>query len=253
MTTHTEPVVPTVACRNCGSALSATQRFCGQCGQKSPTGRLRTYDLLHELLHAFTHVDNSFAALLRALVRRPGRVAREYVAGHRKRYFGPFAFLVIMAGVSTLVIQSTGFVVQASGSGNAVSALVQKHVNLVMLLQVPVLALWCMLLFRRDKLHFAEHAVLAAYLSGIRTIFFLLIELPIFYLVKDHGFGTLSTIGYLVLWLGYFGFGASQFYTGHRLGLWLRGVLAAVLTQLTAMLVIGGMAYLYFGAAALRG
>jgi TM2 domain-containing membrane protein YozV len=55
-----------------------------------------------------------------------------------------------------------------------------------------------------------------------------------------------------VLWLGYFGFGASQFYQGHRGWLWVKGVFAAVLTQITAMLAIGFVAYFYLGASSFR-
>ena len=39
---------------------------------------------------------------------RPGHVAREYVEGKRKKYFGPFAFLVITVGLASLVVALTG-------------------------------------------------------------------------------------------------------------------------------------------------
>jgi hypothetical protein len=53
-----------------------------------------------DFLHALAHMDHSVFSLVRVLFIRPGYVAREYVDGKRKRYFGPFAFLVIVVGLS---------------------------------------------------------------------------------------------------------------------------------------------------------
>jgi Protein of unknown function (DUF3667) len=55
------------------------------------------------------HGDRSVLALLRSLLLRPGFVAREYVFGKRRRYFGPFATLVILLGVSTLLSELVRF------------------------------------------------------------------------------------------------------------------------------------------------
>jgi Protein of unknown function (DUF3667) len=244
---HATPLIGSPnTCANCAATLVPDARFCSHCGQKTPTRRLETKDLLHDFIHALTHVDHSVWALLRGLIIRPGRIAREYVDGHRKRYFGPFVFLVVMVGLSTLLIQSTGFLVAISGSTNPVSGFVQRHVNLVMLAQVPILALYCTLIFRRDKLFFAENAVLVAYLSGIRSLFFLVIELPLYYAVGGGAEGRIATAAYLLLWTFYFGFGASQFYHGHRAWSFAKGVAAAVLTWATTVALIAIGAFVYF-------
>lgn len=165
---------PATHCANCEHPLMPDARFCAHCGQKTPTHRLRLADILHDLVHAFTHADHSVLALLKGLALRPGHVVREYVSGKRKRHFGPFAFLVIVVGLSTIVISATSFIIQSPGAAsNPILAWVQKHVNLIMLAQVPILAGITMLFFRGDKLNFAEHLVLAAYTSGARSVAFL--------------------------------------------------------------------------------
>ena len=91
-------------CLNCGVLLSENQNYCGQCGQKTRPLRLNLRDIATDLLHALLHVDRSVVSLIRQLAVRPGVVAREYVEGKRKRYFGPFAFLVIMVGLASALV-----------------------------------------------------------------------------------------------------------------------------------------------------
>ena len=77
-------------CLNCGTSLSARDYFCPRCGQKADTHRLTWKHFGHEVLHAVTHADASVLHLFRDLLVRPGTVAREYLAGKRKKYFSPF-------------------------------------------------------------------------------------------------------------------------------------------------------------------
>lgn len=68
----------TDTCLNCGVHFAAGQRFCGTCGQPTKvTAQLTTRDIGHDLAHAITHADHSVFALIRALVTRPGHVARD--------------------------------------------------------------------------------------------------------------------------------------------------------------------------------
>jgi hypothetical protein len=242
---------PIDTCANCGAAITPTHRYCGMCGQKSPTKRLRSHDVLHDLVHAFVHMDHSIFTLLRALILRPGVVAREYINGHRKRYFGPFAFLVIVVGVASIVMQATGYLIFSSSNsaaprGNVIALFLQRNINLVILLQVPIIAAMCALLFRQQKRHYVEHVVLAAYMSGIRSLFFIVVIIPLWYLLRPTGYSLWLTYAYLLLWAIYFGYGASAFYTGHRGWLWVKGMLAAVLTQAITIAIVSLVSFIYF-------
>jgi uncharacterized protein DUF3667 len=222
-------------CRNCEAPLAGAQRFCGDCGQKTTPLRLTMAQLTHDFIHALTHVDHSIFALVKALALRPGYVAREYIQGKRKKHFGPLAFLVIAIGIASFMIVVTGvkFFTPISDAGPA--SFLQRHINLVILIQMPILAGWCSLLFWSDELHYAEHLVLAAYSSGFRILVLGLVATPVMY------FGHLSAAdrsfvpAYYGLWLVYFSMAAWQFYRGEKFWIVMRAVLAAVLGQAVTM------------------
>ena len=90
-------------CLNCGHALAPPGVFCPRCGQ-APAHRLRTAHVAHELAHVFTHADKGVLAYLPALLRHPGRLVADYLAGRRKRYFNPFQFLLLAAALATLFV-----------------------------------------------------------------------------------------------------------------------------------------------------
>ena len=85
----------TAHCTNCESPLARGHAYCPACGQRALHGQLTMHDIGHDLLHAITHADHSILSLVKELALRPGRVAREYADGKRKKYLGPFAFLFI--------------------------------------------------------------------------------------------------------------------------------------------------------------
>jgi Protein of unknown function (DUF3667) len=231
-------------CLDCGADLLQGCRFCPHCGQRADTHRLTIRDLGHDLMHALVHVDRSVYSLFRALITRPGLVAREYVDGMRRRYFGPLASLVIVVGVTSLLISVTGFQSFTSEAGtNALVNFLQRHVNLVVLAQAPLLAVFCLGLFRADRLNYAEHTVLAAYASSVRAVFFGLIVLPAWYFARPSA--TLLIYIYGGIWCVYFGFAASQFYSGGKLVSWIKGALAAALTQGATSLIINACAAAY--------
>jgi hypothetical protein len=238
------------ACLNCGAALSSGQKFCGACGQRSDIHpQLTMRDIGHDLVHALTHADHSIFALVRSLLTRPGQVAQDFVQGRRKRHFGPFAFLIITVGLASAIILMSNVEWFTPFKHGDAGALLQRHVNLVILLQVPMLAAFCALLFRADRRSFADHLVLAAYTSGFHALFLALIETPILALTGADTTNPSWASAYLGVWFGYFAFAASQFYRGHRAWSALRGLLAAVLSQASIVALIMTLLFLMTQAA----
>ena len=145
-------------CLNCQATLEPQQKFCPDCGQKTDTHRLSLGHIWHDLVHAFTHADKGFLHLIKHLAIKPGKAAREYVNGHRKKYFNPFNFLILVVGVASLVLISNSFVSFGTNPRippNPVTSFFGKHVNFIILLNVPVLALWNLLLFKKNNTNFA--------------------------------------------------------------------------------------------------
>ena len=207
-------------------------------------------DIGHDLAHAITHADHSIFSLVRALATRPGRVASEYTEGKRKRHFGPFAFLIITVGLASAIILLSGVQwFQPYGHGRA-AELLQRHVNLVILLQTPLLALSCAALFRKDRRSFAEHLVLAAYTSGFHTLFLAVVETPTFAMTSADTANPWLAAFYFLAWFIYFAFAATQFYQGHRAWLAVKGALAVLLSQVLTIALI--MAFLFVTASIIR-
>jgi hypothetical protein len=204
-------------------------------------------EIAHDFVHALVHTDRSVLSLVRSLLVSPGSVAKDYISGRRKRHFGPFAFLVITVGLASAVVALSGFRAFTTDSPNAVAESLQRHVNLVILLQVPILAACCSVLFRKDGYNLAEHLVLAAYTSGIRTIFLTLVVIPYWYLLRPSGSVALYLFySYLCIWLFYCGIATSQFYRGNRGASWAKGVLAAALTQAMSQAIVSLITYGFF-------
>lgn len=199
----------------------------------------------HDLLHAITHVDHSILSLLKALILRPGRVAREFIEGKRKKYFGPFGFLIISVGLASFMIAITGVEWFQVIGDSRIAGLLQRHVNLVILLQMPLLAAWCALLFWNNRLHYAEHLVLSAYTSGFRILVLGLVLTPIWYVTDVSPARSSASFFYYAPWVAYFAYAAAQFYRGNVFLTVLKAILAAILSWATTLAVIFGFIVLY--------
>ena len=196
--------------------------------------------ILRDVVHAFTHADHSLFALVKELALRPGHVAREFVAGKRKKYFGPFAFLVITVSLASLVVALTGVEWFKPIPDARVVGILQHHINLVMLIQVPMLAALNWLFFRSERYNFAEHLVFVAYASGMRVLTFALIATPAVYFTHMGTLPGVALTVYFSLWAAYYAFAAVQFYRGNAFWKIIRGILAAALAQ-------AAITYLIFG------
>jgi hypothetical protein len=105
-----------LVCLNCDAALTQGDAYCAHCGQKAFVNRLTVREIVRDFLHELVHVDRSALSLVHMLLIRPGYVARDYVDGKRKRYFGPFAFLVVIVGIASAVIAVAGIAMMGNKS-----------------------------------------------------------------------------------------------------------------------------------------
>ena len=226
-------------CLNCDTALSVGARFCARCGQRADTARLRLGDMLRELLARFADVERGPMMFARALLTRPGTVAREYVLGRRRRHYGPFATLAVVVGVTALALNLSGFQLLAQdGLPAGPTDLMQRHFNLLLLAQLPLIGAACALVFRSARLTWAEHMALCAYTLSVRAVAIALIAPLAVVTSRSAPTATETTVSWL-LWYLYFGWAASQFYVGPRWPNAARGVVAAALGHAAIMLLLG--------------
>ncbi len=219
---------PSHRCLNCATALADAARFCPRCAQRTDAARLSFRDVARDLLQKFVDVERGPLTFAWALLTRPGRVAREYVEGKRRRHYGPFATLVVLVGLTALAINASGFqVLSQDGLPPAPTDFLQRHFNILLLVQLPLLGGACAFLFRGALLTLPEHMVLAAYALSVRTVFVGL-SAPLA-LATSTAPGPVVVYSFWAAWYIYFGWTASQFYDGPRFSSWLRGVLAAAI------------------------
>ncbi len=232
-------------CKNCNKPLNG--KFCSDCGQKADTHRLSLKHIFHEFSHAITHADKGILFLIKELLYKPGIVAREYVAGKRKRYFNPFSFMIIVTAISSYFAYKTHYFAavsqtqQMQNSGNTQGnyvlymqealKLIEKGGKITHLLMVPVLALLMWLFFRKSNYNYAENLTLTILLFTESMVIFSLIFIPHFYFFPAYA--IINNNIFQVLFLIYLAIGAKQFY-GQS---WGKSILKIILIQVIFILV----------------
>lgn len=81
-------------CENCGAALQGP--YCHACGQSVVSPVRHAAHAIEEVFESFWHLDGRVFRTLRDLLS-PGRVAMQYLAGHRVRYLAPLRLFVILS------------------------------------------------------------------------------------------------------------------------------------------------------------
>lgn len=114
-------------CENCRTALLGG--YCHLCGQAEASPVRHVGHAVEEVFESFWHLDGRIFRTLR-WIWVPGRIAREYLAGHRVRYVAPMRLFVILTALTFFVAQfliPAGEVAPApaASSGVGVGAAVQ--------------------------------------------------------------------------------------------------------------------------------
>jgi len=82
------------ACENCATPLQG--RYCHACGQSVVNPLHHAGHALEEFFESFWHLDGRAGCTLRDLLH-PGRVALEYINGHRARYIPPLRMFLVLS------------------------------------------------------------------------------------------------------------------------------------------------------------
>jgi Protein of unknown function (DUF3667)/Domain of unknown function (DUF4286) len=95
-------------CLNCGTVVEG--RHCAQCGQSADAHVLSMKEVMGDVTHSLLHLDSRVWSTLRLLVRRPGELTREFIAGRHQLYIPPFrlylAISIIYFALSALLPES---------------------------------------------------------------------------------------------------------------------------------------------------
>jgi hypothetical protein len=95
-------------CLSCGTVVEG--RHCAQCGQAADAHVLSMKEVMGDVTHSLLHLDSRVWRTLRLLVRRPGELTREFIAGRHQLYIPPFrlylAISIIYFALSALLPES---------------------------------------------------------------------------------------------------------------------------------------------------
>ncbi|KWS06043.1 hypothetical protein AZ78_3597 [Lysobacter capsici AZ78] len=101
-------------CENCDAPLQG--HYCHVCGQSIVNPIRHAGHALEEVFESFWHLDGRIFRTLRDLLS-PGRVAKNYIAGHRVRYVAPLRLFVIVSVLTFFVAQFTVHFDEAKSDG----------------------------------------------------------------------------------------------------------------------------------------
>jgi hypothetical protein len=168
-------------CLNCDQEISGN--FCSQCGQKTAIHRIDFKNFIkHHFLHGLFHIEKGMLFTAKESLIRPGKAALDYIEGKRIRYYNVFYFILLLIGLNlflsnyhaqlvneyfdhpTIVIKDT--------FGNKFQPFLIKNAKILIFSFVPLFAINSFILFRKRKLNFSEHLIIA----GITFLGILLIN-----------------------------------------------------------------------------
>lgn len=157
--TDTHFVLP--QCHNCSQPIDTP--YCPACGQKRAE-RFRLNTIASE---AWDKVRVFEFATLRAIWRTvtgPGRVAREFVLGARKKHLHPLKLLLIAIGVLLLLLAQSRYLDSQNAQVSRAMALAQTYGQWSFSIGIVAILSASTVMFRqRLGYNFTEHLVLAIY------------------------------------------------------------------------------------------
>ena len=203
------------SCGNCGAPLHGP--FCAQCGEKKVSPK--DYSIFHfveEAVGALTHFDNRLLRTLRLLFTKPGALSLAYFHGGRSRYTKPLALFIIINVIFFFVQPHTGlfhdrYAQYMNDRGHAAAVLAQLretgessksyevrfNANLqnqkksLLIVSVPLLALFMTIVFAGSGRTYAEHLIFSvevyAFLLSYLAALVFLIFIPVTILLRPAG------------------------------------------------------------------
>lgn len=259
-TSATAPAVTvspvTDACVTCGAPR--TGAYCSACGQKALDGRFTFPGVLRHLVSDALDLNRGLLFTAWSLLRDPGRAIRGYVAGQTVRYTNPVKYLLIVVTLVVIVYVQMGVLdamiaslqpgkdLAAEIAENPMNAWMVGHLNVMMLAGLPFLAVGSWLVFRRARLHYAEHLIFNLYVYAQQSLLSLLLATPLL----ATGQVVPGLVVQTAITLGYYAWAAAGFFQMRPLPALLRtlgtqllgGLLSALAgTVIGAAVALGGV------------
>jgi hypothetical protein len=157
-------------CLNCNEQI--TKKFCANCGQKTETHRITfKHFIFHDILHGVWHIERGILFTLKESLLRPGKAALDYISGKRTRYYNVFYLTLLIIGLNLFLSHyydgisneyfGTAENVDRNKLGNSFDSFFTNYSKIILFSFIPLFALNSFVLFRKKKLNFSEHFIIA--------------------------------------------------------------------------------------------
>jgi hypothetical protein len=103
----------TVHCRNCGAVVD--YHFCAVCGQETKLHLPSAGEFLHEFITHYVALEGKLWQSLWLLLRKPGMLTAEYLAGRRARYIQPLRLYLTFSVLFFALFKWSGYSVVTIG------------------------------------------------------------------------------------------------------------------------------------------
>jgi ribosomal protein L37E len=181
-------------CVHCSQNIN--ENFCSNCGQKRYKRIDRKY-IWDEIQYTLVHVNKGFLYSVKSIIKNPGKTAREYIAGDRVSHYKPLSLAFVLASISALISIN---VVKLSQNMETVMVdaklnstfmqetmqYINKYNSYIMLLFVPIVAVFTKFVFRKWGNNYYEHIVMNAIGVAHYCLAGILLLYPVLYFFKDN-------------------------------------------------------------------
>ena len=168
-----------LSCKTCKADLLGP--YCSQCGQKHHKDRFSLRTVTKDAISQFFSLDRGLISTVVALVKKPGEVVVQYVAGKTKLFTNPFRYFLLWVTVAQLISLWSGALDDfvegfVSGGGtdtdaNTIVAYLTKYYVLGLAGSFPFLVLGTLAFFFRSGRNLAEHIIFHLFLSAQYAIY----------------------------------------------------------------------------------
>ncbi|TGD59821.1 DUF3667 domain-containing protein [Flavobacterium humi] len=155
-------------CLNCHQEVLG--KFCYDCGQKTDTHRITfKHFVLHDILHGVWHFEKGILFTIKEALIRPGKGSLDYISGKRVKYYNVFYLLLVLIGLNIFLShyydvfssKYLNIVFEKESDESELDRFLSEHAKLIIFSIVPLFALNSFLVFRRKRLNFSEHFIIA--------------------------------------------------------------------------------------------
>lgn len=189
-------------CKNCSNSF--TLDFCNKCGEKifHEHDKSITHFFV-EGLHFLTHFEGKFLTTLKTMFLHPGKMSLDYTNGVRKKYFKPLSLFLLLVviylvfplteGLNMKAVYHTGnFLYGDYAEATIGNLMADKNLNaaqfenifhikgekvsrILLVILIPLTALWFWLFTFRKRPFFFDHVVFSSELNSFYLLWGFLI------------------------------------------------------------------------------